>query len=157
MTPETFRTVVRRYLVWGFYGLAVLEAAAFVLRAFGVDVPLVSQVARDQAFGRGTADLAWYDRPASSLVYAWAGMAGHWFVTWRRLVLSGWWARVLGVLFWLALAAYLLSDILDPAPTYWPVLTQWLRYPPLVALEAGVLAVFWFGQRSRWTPGEATT
>jgi hypothetical protein len=122
--------------------LGVVELVDLVLRSRGVPVELVSQSARRVVFSGFTA-----------LAFFFGSMTTHWFVTWRRRTWEGTIANVLGLFFWAVFAAYIAASFLDPDPAYWPVVTQWLRYPPVAALVGAVLAYVCFPQRSRWFPG----
>lgn len=146
-----FRETIRRYLVWWMYGLAVFEAIAIVLKWLGVNVPLVSQVARDTLFGaKWTGNAAF-----TSLGYFFVGMGVHWFVTWGRPPLDGTRGEApLAMLFWLVGVAYYVADKLDPNWTYWPVWAQWVRYPTTSSVLGGVLAFFCFAQKSTWAPAK---
>lgn len=139
---QGFTTFIKRYLVWWFYGMAIIEILALALKAIGINVPLVSKVARDTAFNG-----------LPTLAYFMAGMSAHWFVTWRYYPWDGWVKTFLAALFWAVGLAYYMADKLDPVHTYWPVWAQWLRYPPVVALVGFVLALVCFPQNSSWFPG----
>ncbi len=137
-----FDAFERRYMVWGAWGLAAIEIAAVALRALGAKLHLVSYEARGLAFGGLTA-----------LAYFAGSMSIHWFVTWRRVPWSDPVAHVLGVFFWAVFLAYVIASYADPNPRYWPIVTQWLRYPPVACAIGGVLAFFCFPQESVWAPG----
>lgn len=148
MTPTTkfeivFNLIVRKYLVWWWYGLAAIELVAIWLRYKGYRVNLVSMEARDIVFNG-----------LPTMAYFMGGMMAHWCITWNRLPWDDNTARVLGVLFWAVGVAYLLADIFDPRAQYWPTITQWLRYPPVVAAVGTILALICFPQRSLWYPGK---
>lgn len=134
-----------RYIMGFLYSLAILEAVDLVLRARGVRVELISQTMRRLAFSGMTA-----------IAFFFGAMTVHWFVTWRRATWEGMTANVLGGFFWAVFLAYLLASWFDPAPRYWPVATQWLRYPLVAALVGALLAYVCFPQRSVWFPGGAT-
>lgn len=139
---NVFNLFVKRYVVWWFYGLALIEIAALLLRRYGVHVQLVSQAAREVAF-----------KGLPTLAYFMTGMAVHWFVTWETTPWQGIWAGIFGLTFWVVGITYLLADIFDPNYLYWPTAVQWLRYPPIVALVGGLLAFVCFPQNSVWYPG----
>lgn len=147
LDPETIAAInliTRRYVVWWAYGLAILEVVLVALRyRFGTDIKLVSHIVRDLSF-----------YGLASFAYFLGGMTAHWVITWERLPWQGITAHILGVLFWAVFIAYWLADVFDPNYKYWPLITQWLRYPPVVALIGALLAFFCFPQRSRWFPGD---
>ena len=136
--------LVTRWLVVGpFVAWACWEVALIVLRAkYGTQVRLVSQVAESLAF-----------RGLPTLAYVMTGLAFHFFVTWRRPPWSGATETVLGALWWAGGLAYLIADIFDPNRADWPLITQWVRYPPVAALVGGIGAWLFFGQKSIWIPG----
>lgn len=136
----TKRIVVGPLLVWAAWEI-LLVVARWLL---GPEVRLISQVGRDLAF-----------RGFTSLAYFSAGLPVHIYVTWRGSPPDGTLGTALGVTWWAIGFAYLVADILDPTPKYWPVFTQHLRYPPWVALGSMVLAFVCFAQRGLWTPGGA--
>jgi hypothetical protein len=142
---ELWNTFQHRYLVWWAYGLAIIEIIDVILRSrfVQIKVDLVSMVARRVAFSGLTA-----------FSFFFGSMAVHWFVTWRRLPWEGVTEAALGVFFWLVFVAYILASWFDPTPKYWPVVTQWLRYPPIAAVVGAVLAYVCFPQRSVWFPGK---
>jgi hypothetical protein len=137
-----WNTFQRRYLVWWAYGLALIEIADVCLRAAGVQVDLVSMTARRVAFSGLT-----------GFAFFFGSMTVHWFVTWRRRTWTGTTANVLGLFFWAVFLAYVLASFLDPTPSSWPLITQWIRYPPVAALVGAALAYTCFPQRSPWFPG----
>lgn len=142
MTERTIN-VITRWVVLGPVVLwAVWEIALIWLRRQGWDVRLISQEARSIAF-----------RGLPTLAFVLTGLAFHFFVTWRRLPWDGTAAVVLAALWWAIGVAYLAADILDPARAHWPILTQWIRYPPVAALLGAFTAWLFFGQRSLWHPG----
>lgn len=122
--------VITRWVVLGYLPvLFVWEMVVLSLRVDDPGVRTISQEARSIA-ARGMASLA----------YFWAGMAAHWFVTWRRVPLPGW----CGVLWWIGLAAYVLSDIVAPEARVW------IRHPAVSALFGALGAWIFFGQESVW-------
>lgn len=142
MKPHTIDLVTRWIVVGPFLAWLVWELVLVALRARGWDVLLISQEARRLAY-----------RGLPSLAYALAGLSVHFFVNWTRPTWDGLPAQVLGVTWWAVLAAYLLADALDPNRAYWPIVTQWIRWPPVVAAVGGVLAYVAFPQRALWVPG----
>lgn len=139
---EGFTVSIRRYLIWWFYIMAIIEVVALYLKSIGIGVPLVSKVARDTAF-----------HGFSSLAYFMVGLSAHWFITWRYYPWEGPMRGILGGTFWAVGLAYFVADKLDPVYHYWPLWAQWLRYPPVVALVGLVLALVCFPQNSSWFPG----
>lgn len=140
LNVTTKRIVVGPLLVW-----AVWEIVLVIIRAIiGPEVKLISQVGRDLAF-----------RGFTSLAYFSAGLPVHIYVTWRGSPPDGAAGAVLGVTWWAIGFVYLLADIFDPTPRYWPELTQHLRYPPYVAIGSMLIAFVCFAQRGLWTPGGA--
>lgn len=119
------------FLPWLIY--AVWELVVLALRTKYPEIRTISMEARSIA-ARGLASIA----------YAMAGMTCHWFITWRRLPLSGWLATTGAILWWAGLAAYLLSDALTPEARVW------IRHPAVAAVIGGVGAWLLFGQREVW-------
>ena len=129
--------VVGPFLLW-----AAWEIVLVLMRANGWDVRLVSGEAKRLAF-----------RGLPTLAYFLAGLTAHFFLTWQRPTWSSPWDAVLGVVFWSIGAAHLLADALDPDFRRWPLVTQWIRYPPVVAGIGLVAGWGLFPQRSIWFPG----
>lgn len=142
MTPRAVDLVTRWLVVGPFLAWLAWELVLLALRARGWPVLLVSQEARRLAY-----------RGFPSIAYALSGLSVHFFVNWTRPTWDGWIATALVILWWSVLAAYLAADALDPDHAYWPIVTQWIRWPPVVAAVGGVLAYVAFPQRALWTPG----
>lgn len=136
MTARALNVITRWVVIGPWLLWAVWELVVLALRTKIPGVRTISQEARSIAF-----------RGLASLAYATAGMAAHWFVTWRRLPIPERWQGVCTALWWLGLAAYLLSDAVVPEAR------TWLRWPPAAALIGAVGAWLLFGQASVWTPG----
>jgi len=99
-----------------------------------------------QTISAGAESLAM--RGFSTIAYFWGGMAGHWFLPWKRPPWHGTVDLVLSVLFWAIGAAYLAADIFDPRRTALPPAVQWFRLT-WVAVMAGLLAgCLFFGQKA---------
>lgn len=141
---ETWNLWQGRWLVWWAWSLAVIEVIDVALRSRGIQVELVSQTMRRLVF-EGLTGLAFF----------FGAMTVHWFVTWHRATWEGTTATVLGLVFWAVFLAYVVVSYADPTPRHWPVLTQWIRYPPIAAGVGGLLAWVCFPQGSIWLPGGA--
>lgn len=139
---QGFDLFVKRYLIWYWYILALIEISAIILRKMGVPCHLVSYTAREAAY-----------KGLPTLAYFMAGMTFHWFVTWYRVPWHGTTASILGFWFWLVGVVYFAADMLDPNYLYWPLWAQRLRYPPTVALIGAANAWICFPQKSVWFPG----
>lgn len=143
MTPHGINLVTRWLVLGPFLAWGVWEVVLLYLRTrLGTDVLLISQEARRLAY-----------RGLPAFAYFLAGLSVHFFVNWTRPTWDGPIASALGATWWGIGFAYLVADVLDPQRTYWPLLTQWIRWPPVVALVGAALAFFAFPQRAMWTPG----
>ncbi|HEY6007570.1 MAG TPA: hypothetical protein VIU40_04545 [Geobacteraceae bacterium] len=134
--------LTRKYVLWWVYGLAVLEVFLIALNAMGIKIRLVSQIVEGVAF-----------RGLPTLAYILTGMCAHWFITWRRIPWSDPVSNWLGMFFWAVGAAYLIADIFDNDRMHWPLVTQYLRYPPHSALLGLLNGWLCFPQKSIWWPG----
>jgi hypothetical protein len=142
MTPRAIDTITRWVVLGPFVLWAVWELALVWLRARGWPVRLISQEARSIAF-----------RGLPTLAYFLSGLTAHFFLTWRRPTWNEPLSTGFGVAFWAIGVAYLAADVFDPARAYWPLVTQWLRWPPVVALVGLASGCLLFPQRALWVPG----
>ena len=135
---DLFNTITR-WLLIGYWPLLGIWELILVLY-------LRQKYPGTQTISAGAESLAM--RGFSTLAYFWGGMAGHFFLPWKRPLWQGTIDVVLSVLFWVIGAAYLLADTIDPRRTQLPPLVQWFRLTWVAVLTGLLAGCLLFGQKA---------
>lgn len=141
LTPERVNWTTRWVVVLGtFVAWGIYELVLLLLRRAGLKVDTISMAAKGLAFGA-----------VPALAFFWCGMAGHYFSAWFRHPV--WSTPYPAIAWWLMLVAYVVTGVVDRGHYFgWPLVMQWLRWPPVAGPLGFVSAYILFPQSANWVP-----
>ena len=141
-TPEKVNALTRWVIIGTFaFVWAPYEGVLLLIRKYlGWRVDTLSMAAEALAYGA-----------LPALAFFWGGMAGHYFSSWFRHPV--WSTPIPAIAWWSMLGAYLVMGLVDRGHYWgWPLVVQWLRWPPFAMPFGFVTAYLLFPQSANWVP-----